>query len=759
MSKLPLNISQNRRSCDIVSGIVVQIEVAMETLRGAVERITFYNEENGYSVIKIKADRRYPTAEARDGLITVVGVMPELGVGENIEFGGDWVDDSKYGKQFRAETITPLVPTTESGIVAYLGSGIVKGIGPKTAQKIVDYFGTETIDILDTQPQRLDEVPGLKRELAKSLKIAWVENQAIRQSMIFLQGYGVSAKMATRIYQQYGYQTVATVKENPYALADEVFGIGFIRADAIAQNMGLDKDSQHRIRAGIYYALNQLAKEGHVFSPREPLVAKCAELLAIDNAERISDVLGKELFTNNLITEMLVTDEGEKIEAIYLPLYYRSEVAVAHRLRDLAEIPSPITDAVRKLAWKGFLRDLAVENNVALTDQQQSAVKAALANKASVLTGGPGTGKTTTLRMVIHALEELDFSFALASPTGRAAKRLSEATERPASTLHRLLGYTPGEGFSFDEENPLEVDMLIVDETSMLDLLLFFDVLKALKPETHLMLVGDVDQLPSVGAGNVLRDVIDSGVAHVTRLDVIFRQDETSHIVVNAHRINNGDAPFMDNSSKDFYFFGEEDPVRAAELVVDIVKNRVPNKFGFDPIDEVQVIAPMYRGPIGVHALNEALQKTLNGDKRVAEKQLSGRLFRAGDKVMQTRNNYDKEVFNGDIGRIHGLDFEDQTLEVVFDGRYVYYDFSESEELIHAYCISTHRSQGSEYPVVVMPLMTQHYMMLQRNLLYTAVTRAKRIVVLVGSRKAVHMAVQNNKVAERFSGLLQRLRG
>ena len=729
----------------------------MEILKGTVERVTFYNQENGYSVVKIKADKRYPTAEARDGMITVVGVMPEIGVGESIQFDGDWVDDSRWGKQFRAEMVTPLLPTSESGIVSYLSS-IVKGIGPKTAQKIVDYFGTETIDILDNHPERVGEVPGIKRELTKSLMIAWGENQAVRQSMIFLQGYGVSAKMASRIYQHYGFNTINTVKENPFALADEVFGIGFMRADTIAQNMGIDPDSPNRIRAGIYYALNQLAKEGHVFSPRDPLVEKCAELLAIRNTERIREVLGQELFTNNLIGDTLVSEYGEKIEAIYLPLYYRSELAVAHRLRDLGGMHSPIMDEVRRTDWSEFLDDLASENDVALTEQQQGAVKAALANKVSILTGGPGTGKTTTLRMVIHALEALDFSFALASPTGRAAKRLSEATERSASTIHRLLGYTPAEGFVYDDDNPLDIDMLIVDETSMLDLLLFNDLLKSLKPEAHLMLVGDVDQLPSVGAGNVLRDVIASGVAHVTRLDVIFRQDEDSYIVVNAHRINKGDAPFMDNSSKDFYFFGEEDAVKAAELVVDIVKNRLPARFGVDPIDEVQVIAPMYRGPIGVHALNEALQLSLNGDKRVAERQLGGRLFRAGDKVMQTRNNYDKEVFNGDIGRIAGIDFDDQSLEVVFDGRYVYYEFSESDELIHAYCISTHRSQGSEYPVVVMPLMTQHYMMLQRNLLYTAVTRAKKMVVLVGSRRAVHMAVQNNKVAERYSGLLNRLR-
>ncbi len=729
----------------------------MEILKGTVERVTFYNEENGYSVVKIKADKRYPTAEARDGVITVVGTMLEIKVGESVQFGGDWIEDPRYGKQFRAETVTPIMPTTESGIVNYLSSGIVKGIGPKTAQKIVDFFGTETIDVLDNTPERLHEIPGIKRELLRGLVTAWNENQAVRQTMIYLQGFGVTAKMAARIYQHYGFATINTVKENPFALADEVFGIGFMRADAIAQSMGIDPDAHNRIRAGLHFALNQLAREGHVYSPCTNLVQTAAELLKIENFERIEEVLTAEI-KRDLIKDTITLDDGESIEAIYLPLYFNAEQNAAERLRDLAGFSSPITDELKTVRWSEFLAELALENNVALSDQQQGAVHAALANKVSILTGGPGTGKTTTLRMVIHALEALDFEFALASPTGRASKRLSEATERSASTIHRLLGYIPGEGFDYDEDNPLDVDILIVDESSMIDLLLFNDVLKALRPEAHLMLVGDVDQLPSVGAGNVLRDVIASGVAHVTRLDTIFRQDEGSHIVVNAHRINNGDAPFMDNNSQDFYFFGEEDPARAAELVVDIVRSRLPEKFGVDPIDEVQVIAPMYRGQVGVHALNEALQRTLNGDKRVAEKQLSGRLFRAGDKVMQTRNNYDKEVFNGDIGRIHGINFEDSTLEVTFDGRYVYYDFIEADELIHAYCISTHRSQGSEYPVVVMPLMTQHYMMLQRNLLYTAVTRAKRIVVLVGSRRAVHMAVQNNKVADRFSGLQQRLR-
>jgi exodeoxyribonuclease V alpha subunit len=417
-------------------------------------------------------------------------------------------------------------------------------------------------------------------------------------------------------------------------------------------------------------------------------------------------------------------------------------------------------DSWENVNWNTFLKALAQKGEIKLTEQQQDAVKAALTTKVSVLTGGPGTGKTTTLRMVIEALNAKDLTFLLASPTGRAAKRLSEATDEPASTIHRLLEYSPTGFFSRDEDAPLDADMIIVDESSMIDIMLFYALLRAINPGTHVMLVGDVDQLPSVGAGNVLHDVIDSGIAHVTRLNVIFRQSEDSHIIVNAHRVNKGDAPIMDNSrTKDFFFFRENDPVKAAELVVDIVRNRLPNKFEVHPINDVQVIAPMYRGSAGVNNLNEILQQALNSDSHLAEKKLGGRIFRVGDKVMQTKNNYDKEVFNGDIGRVRGIDHNEGFMEVSIDGRIIIYDWNEADELIHAYCISTHRSQGSEYPVVVLPLMTQHYMMLQRNLLYTAITRAKKLVVLVGNPQAVHIAVGNNKVAERYSGLLARLKG
>lgn len=729
----------------------------LDTFTGSVERVTYYNDENGYSVIKVMPDKRMTGKTSREGMVTVVGVMPELGVGEDAQFSGEWVEDPKYGMQMRLVTVTPIVPTSTQGITRYLASGIVKGIGPKTAEKIVDHFGTDTLNILNREPNRLQEVAGLKSGLAQKLAKAWADNYAVRQTMIFLQGFGVTARMATRIHAYYGAETINKVEENPYELADEVFGIGFRKADQIARNMGLEMDSPERIRAGLTFALNQLANDGHTYAPRSVLTETAQELLQIDNAALIDTEIDTQLARNDLYADGIEVN-GETIPAIYLPMYYRAETGSTERLRDMANMPSIITEAAADIEWASYLAEIAKMNNVSLTDQQQSAVKAALTSKVSILTGGPGTGKTTTLQMVIAALDNLDFEFALASPTGRAAKRLGEATNRDAFTIHRLFGFKPNEGFLYDDDSPLEVDMLIIDEASMIDLVLLYNVLRGLRPETHLMLVGDVDQLPSVGAGNVLRDVIDSGVAFVTRLETIFRQSEDSHIIINAHRVNEGQLPHMDNRSADFFFFGEEDPHKAADLLVDVVANRIPERFeGIDPMNDVQVIAPMYRGPAGVSALNERLQTALNSDRRRFEKKLAGKVFRVGDKVMQTRNNYDKEVFNGDIGILYGIEDDENTMELTIDGRFVYYDYSEAEELIHAYCISIHRSQGSEYPIVVIPLLTQHYMMLQRNLLYTAITRAKQAVVMVGNRQAVQMAVRNNKVAKRYSGLLSRL--
>ena len=731
-----------------------------EQIAGAIERITYYNEDNGYSVVKIMPEARHPRAQARDGTVTVVGTMPAMNEGESAQFIGEWVNDQRYGLQFRAEQAIPVAPNTAKGIISYLSSGIVRGIGPRTAEKIVNHLGERTITILDVEPERVYDVPGLKRGLAKNLIDAWAKNRAMRNTLIYLQGLGISAKIAQRITNEYGAQTQRIIENNPYQLAEDVFLIGFRKADQVARNMGLLPDDSHRLRAGLHYALNELARDGHSYVPRDELLEKAAELLGIDDASILAAALDGQLIAGKLIGDKLQdAAQPEPTMAIYLPRYFRAESESNRFLRTIANSSSLITRDHRDTDWGRFLADLSARNNVSLSALQQSAVRAALTSKVSVLTGGPGTGKTTTLQMLINALLEGDYQFRLASPTGRAAKRLAEATGVEASTIHRLLGFSPdGAGFEHDESNPLPVDMVVIDEASMLDLQLLHSLLRALQPTAHLLLVGDIDQLPAVGAGNVLRDIIGGGIAAVTRLDQIFRQDDNSHIVSNAHRINHGGRPVTDNKSSDFFFFNIEDPEAVADEIVKIVKVKVPERWELDPIEDIQVIAPMYRGAAGVHNLNDRLQEELNGDARQAQVKLGNRVFRVGDKVMQTRNNYDKDVFNGDIGFIDSIDSNDNALEIVMDGGYVAYEFSEMSDLMHAYCISTHRSQGSEYPAVVMPILTQHYMMLQRNLLYTAITRAKQLVILVGTRRALEIAVNNNKVAQRHSGLLQRLR-
>ena len=743
-----------------------------EEIAGAIERITYYNEENGYSVLKITPEKRYPRAQARDGTITVVGSLPQLSEGEEAQFSGEWVNDSRYGLQFRAEQAIPVAPTTAKGIINYLSSGVVKGIGPVTAKKIVDHLGAETIAILDNEPERIHEVPGLKPQLADGLIEVWARNRVMRNNLIYLQGLGISAKIAKRIWDEYRENTKRIISNNPYQLAQDVFLIGFRKADEIARRMGLERDDPHRLRAGLHYALNELAGDGHTYAPREQLLETAAELLGVADVSQLTVALKGQLSAGKLVEDQLapgassepvrlgalLDGEALAIQAVYLPRFHRAEAESARLLRNMTGTSSLIIRDHRKTKWDRYLAKLSAQNNVSLSPLQQSAVRAALTSKVSVLTGGPGTGKTTAVQMLINALLEGDHPFRLASPTGRAAKRLAETTGVDASTIHRMLGYSPDGGFEHDESDPLPIDMLVVDEASMLDLWLFHNLLKALQPTAHLLLVGDVDQLPSVGAGNVLRDVIDSGIASVTRLDQIFRQDDSSHIVSNAHRINQGQQPVSDNQSNDFYFFNVENPEAVADNIVEIVKTKLPQRTGFDSVEDIQVIAPMYRGAAGVNNLNERLQSELNGDLLKAQLEIGARVFRVGDKVMQTRNNYDKDVFNGDIGFIHSIDHSDNSLDIDFDGSRVEYDLNETSDLMHAYCISTHRSQGSEYPAVVMPILTQHYMMLQRNLLYTAITRAKRMVVLVGTRNALRIAVNNNNVAERHSGLLHRLR-
>ncbi len=727
----------------------------MTTLRGKVARVTFRNQENGYCVLRLEArGKTLPGARNREGRVTVVGVMPALNPGEEVAFDGEWIEDARYGTQFRAETVAPLPPVGERGITSYLSSGLVKGIGPRTAERIVEHFGADTLTILEQEPERLTEV--LKPPLARALAAAWQEQQASRHALIFLQDFGVSSRMAQRIHERFGMETISAVQENPWTLADEVFGIGFRRADEIALNMGRPADAPGRMSAGLRFALTEMTKEGHVFAPRDQLLEEAARLLGLEEDVALEAVLEQELQADELRRAAGISADGQ--EAIYLPRWQRAERDSAQRLCALAQTPSALGARARAQDWPRFLQALAAHSADELTQQQQGALEAACAHKLSVLTGGPGTGKTTTLKLVIAALASLRARVALCSPTGRAARRLAEATGRSASTIHRLLGYSPAGGFDHNEDNPLKLDILIVDEASMIDLQLFHHLLRALPPEAHLLLVGDVDQLPSVGAGNVLRDVIACGLAQVTRLSVIFRQAADSGIVTNAHRINQGEMPLLDNRPAGDFFFLETEAAQIVDEVVGLVKTRLPRRYGLDPLRDIQVIAPMYRGAAGINSLNEALQQALNGDARMAGKQIGSRMFRVGDKVMQTRNNYEKEVFNGDIGFIHAVDETAGGFEIVMDDRFLFYEWVEAEELLHAWCISTHRSQGSEYQAVVMPLLTQHYMMLQRNLLYTAITRARRLVVLPGTRAAIGMALRNNQVAERHSGLVPRIR-
>ncbi len=732
--------------------------MTLETLEGAVERITYYSPEDGYSVIRLAPTTPlgFWSGRGEDGLVTVVGNLPDLVPGESVRLEGIWQTHASYGRQFRAQQVTRIAPATIEGIRRYLGSGLIKGIGPGIASRIVDHFGADTLEVLDRDPGRLYEVDGVGRRRVQLITAAWAEQQQIKQVMLFLQSHGVSTGLAVKIFKTYGDDAIRQVESDPYQLARDIYGIGFRTADQIARSLGLPPDHPRRLEAGVVYALGQALDEGHVFVPAGELAGAAAGLLDVSEAEAAAAI--ERAAAAGLVRREPIP--GGEETAIYLLPYYHAEVGIARCLKQLADAPGSYLEPLQQTPFGSLMARISAGPAVELSARQQAAVGAALAHKVSILTGGPGTGKTTALRALIAALQAGGCSFALASPTGRAAKRLSEATGQPARTLHRLLGYSPAQGFAFHEENPLPADMVIVDEASMLDAVLAYALLRAVDPRSHLLLVGDVDQLPSVGAGDVLRDLIASGLFPVTRLDVIFRQAQDSTIIANAHRVNRGVLPVFPEGSDDFFLFNVGDePERAAEMVVDVVQNRLPRRFGVNPLEDVQVLAPMYRGPAGVAALNQRLQQALNPPGRPLERVLGGRLFRVGDKVLQTRNNYDKEVFNGDVGRIRSFDLVEQTLAVVYDDRVVTYDWAEAGDLLHAYAISVHRSQGSEYPVVVMPIVAQHYLLLQRNLLYTAITRARRIVVLVGSQKAIAMAVKNETVSQRYTLLADRLRG
>lgn len=705
----------------------------MLKLRCVIERITFQNPENGYSVMKVKV-------KGYNDLVTLVGNLLEVPVGSVLLCEGDWKVDKRFGSQFVCQSWEEVMPATAYGIEKYLGSGLVKGIGPKFAQLIVRQFGLDTIEVIETDIQRLYEVPGIGKKRVEKIRESWEKQKDIKNVMLFLQGYGVSTAYAAKIYRQYGKESIDKVKENPYRLADDIWGIGFKTADGIANKMGYEKNDIRRCQSGIIYTLNQLANEGHVFAEEEQLVKAALDLLEAEE-EPIRAAL-----TNMIQTEEVKMEE----EAIYLPPFYFAEVGTANRLLALVE------GQEKELFIRPMdLQALSKETGVEYDEVQLQAIEEAIRSKVMVLTGGPGTGKTTTTQGVIAALKHMGMRILLAAPTGRAAKRMSEATGMEAKTIHRLLEFNPKDGYKRNDENPLEGDALIVDECSMIDIVLMNCLMKAVPCSMRVVFVGDIDQLPSVGAGNVLRDLIDSKKIPVIRLTRIFRQAQTSRIVMSAHAINQGRFPDISNGKEtDFFFIQQEDAEKAAEDIVNLVKNRLPKAYS-QKTSQIQVLTPMQRGVVGAANLNMALQNALNPSPTALNR--GGYSFRQGDRVMQLRNNYDKEVFNGDLGYIESVDTEERTLMVNFEDRLVEYEASELDELTLAYATTIHKSQGSEYPIVVMPVLMTHYVMLQRNLIYTGITRAKKICVLIGSKKALSFAIRNMSVLKRNSKLKERL--
>jgi len=719
-----------------------------ETLLGTVERVVYSGGDGSFTVARLKLER--------DGeVITVVGSLVGVPAGASLRLIGRFETTARFGAQFRIEHYTEVAPATLEGLRRYLGSGLIKGIGPELASRIVDRFGIETLEILDRDPTRIGEVAGIGQSRARAVRDAWAAQRQVREVMVFLQGYGVSPAFAARIYRRYGAASIARVRENPYRLAFDVWGIGFLSADKLAAALGVARDAPARLEAGVRHVLDDESGNGHVFVPRARLCQKASALLeqpeeevraAIDRLARVGEVA---------IDATVVEDP--KDPAIYETLLYRAETALAAGLARLLDAPAPAlsVEADKAIAW--YER----EAGIALARQQAEAVKLALGAKVAVITGGPGVGKTTIIRGIVSILKRKGLTVALAAPTGRAAKRLADATGAPASTLHRLLEWRPASAtFGRCPSNPLDADVLIVDEASMLDVRLGADLVAALASSARLVLVGDVDQLPSVGPGSVLGDVIGSGAVPTVRLTEIFRQAAESLIVVNAHRIQEGAEPELgaaaadrESDRRDFFFLEEDDPAAAALLIRDLVAVRLPRRYGFSP-QEIQVLSPMHRGELGAGNLNRLLQEALTAGAPGIER--GQRTLRVGDKVMQVKNDYDKEVWNGDSGCVEGLGAE--TLSVRFDDRLVEYGLDELDTLVLAYAATVHKSQGSEYPAVVIPVHTQHYVMLQRNLLYTAVTRGKRLVVLVGTRKALALAVRNADVAARASGLAARLR-
>lgn len=708
----------------------------MEHLRCVVERITYQNEENGYTVLKCRA-KNY------SDLVTVVGAMPDAHVGSVLSLEGFWKMDSKYGRQFSVEKWEETLPATVYGIEKYLGSGLVKGVGPKFAKRIVERFGKDTLDVIEETPDLLIEVEGIGRVRVERIRKSWQEQKEIKNIMLFLQSHDVSTSHATKIFKTYGSESIGIVKENPYRLADDIWGIGFKTADTIAGKLGIEKNRFIRLRSGILYTLNKLSESGHCFALREQLIETAVGLLEVEEPELV------------ITLDEMIRTEDVKLEedAIYLPPFFYAETGCARRLLKMMEESRNVVMNVADV-----MRRITEQSAVAYDEVQLEAIRAAVSSKVMVLTGGPGTGKTTTTLGIISAYRSAGCKVLLAAPTGRAAKRMSEAAGMEAKTIHRLLEYKPPEGYQKNEEAPLEGDVLILDECSMIDVMLMYNLLKALPGSMTLIMVGDTDQLPSVGAGNVLKDIMDCGRIPVVRLTRIFRQAQGSRIIMNAHRINKGEAIDMrGGKDSDFFFAAEETNAGILDRLVKYCTVNLPKYYNMDPFRDIQVLTPMQRSEVGAGNLNQVLQQAMNPQGPALKR--GGTFYRVRDKVMQIRNNYDKEVFNGDIGTVSFVDLEERELKVDFDGREITYDVTELDELVLAYATTIHKAQGSEFPIVVMPVSMSHFVMLQRNLIYTGVTRAKKVLVLIGEKRAVSYAVKNDRTTERNTKLARRLRG
>ena len=717
------------------------------TLDGTVERFVFRNAESSFTVARFET----PAHEH----VTIVGELVGVNEGLPLRLRGHWVEDKKFGRQFRVATYQLRAPETLVGIERFLSSGVIPGIGPELARRLVGHFGMDTLEVIDKKPERLVEVSGIGAGRARKLAAAFAAQRDVQDVMVFLRGHGVSAAFAARIVKKYGKDAINVVRANPYRLAHEIWGIGFRTADAIADKLGIARDAPERLEAGLLHALETSAEAGHMHLPDDELVTAAADLLGVPS-DKLLPRLGALEQHRLVVREVL----GHRGACTMMPWAHDAEVSSASLLAALTRTPPRSLGLDVHAAIHAF----EAVTSVTLADQQRRAVEAALVDKCTVITGGPGVGKTTIVKAIVHLAKLVHRKVALAAPTGRAAKRLGEATVMEAMTIHRLLEFQPhAGGFQRNRENLLEADLVVIDEASMVDAQLFSSLISALRPSAQLILVGDIDQLPSVGAGAVLSDVIDSEAATVIRLTEIFRQAQASKIVVSAHAINHGELPVLEApaggaAATDFYFISRDDPDAARATIVELVAERIPRSFGFDPIAEIQVLAPMHRGELGTTAINRALQDRLNPASGGPELVRGERVFRRGDKVMQLRNDYDKAVFNGDIGVIVAIDADEAVVRVEFDGRVASYERAELDQLSHAYAVSVHKSQGSEYAAVVIPLATQHYMMLQRSLLYTAVTRGKKLVVIVGNKRAVAMAVRNADAKRRYTWLAERVR-